>query len=113
MLWLALAVVGCLLILLIISIRKKAARARQIESAIAGLDRAKVEELFWRAYTIASRRFEPAPLVPVTGAEADYHLEVAAWCKDRMNELDGLPHGPSERIKLRFQILNELKRLSG
>jgi hypothetical protein len=87
MFWLALIVVGCLLLWLVVSIRKKARRANEIEAAGSSLDREKVE--------------------------ADYHLEVAAWCKDRMNELDGPPHGPGERVKLRFQILNEIKRLAG
>ena len=113
MLWLALGIVGCLLVILAISIRKKARQAKKIEAAVGSLDRERAEALYWKAYTIASRSFEAAPLMPVSGAEANFNLEVAAWCKDRMNELDGLPHGPNERVKLRFQIVNELKRLSG
>ena len=43
--------------------------------------------------------------------EANQKLERAAWMQDRINQIDGLPHGPAARLNIRAGYLRSMKSM--
>ena len=89
--------------------RRNVREAGRIAALIGQLDRAGAEALYRQYVRQAAEHFQPVLLRHHSAGDFELQLDAAARCRDRMNELDGLPHGPDRLADLRQQILDELK----
>ncbi len=83
-----------------------------LEQKVASLSRQQAEHQHIEALTIAARRFEKAPVLPVSRNEFEYYLSLATLTKDRIHQLDGLPNGPAVRKKWRKDLLAKVRELA-
>lgn len=106
-------IVGAILLLASRS-SNKAKMTAAFEAVAASMSREEAEREYHRNCNLVMRFLEGDPLgTGMTRAQSDAALEAAVACKNRMNELDGLEHGPTFRARYRFDLLMKLKRMVG